>query len=133
MRASWSVRIGHQPLLLFSRTTCQCIQIRDDVRSETMPQQNITVRELIDYHNRGILQLPAIQRSYVWRAPRVRDLLDSHRGYPSGAILVWQSDQAVAVRDFAVSQEESALQGRLLLLDGQQRITSLAAVLTGNP
>lgn len=39
-------------------------------------------------YKRGELRLPEIQRHYVWRATRVRDLLDSlYRGYPSGSIL----------------------------------------------
>jgi uncharacterized protein with ParB-like and HNH nuclease domain len=42
---------------------------------------------------RGELQLPEMQRRYVWRAPLLRDLLDSlYRGYPSGSILVWEAD-----------------------------------------
>jgi hypothetical protein len=97
-----------------------------------MAQQNIKVRELIDMHRRAELQLPAIQRGYVWRAPRVRDLLDSlYRGYPSGSILVWETDEPVSTRDFAIAQQGTAFIGRKLLLDGQQRITSLAAVLSG--
>lgn len=97
-----------------------------------MAQQNTKVREIIDMHRRGELQLPAIQRGYVWRAPRVRDLLDSlYRGYPSGTILVWETDEPVSTRSFAVGQENTAFVGRKLLLDGQQRVTSLAAVLNG--
>nr|WP_244500113.1 DUF262 domain-containing protein [Methyloceanibacter superfactus] len=35
-----------------------------------------------------------MQRRYVWRSTRVRDLLDSlYRGYPSGAILLWETDE----------------------------------------
>ena len=45
-----------------------------------------------------------MQRRYVWRSTRVRDLLDSlYRGYPSGAILIWETDEPVPEQDFAVA------------------------------
>lgn len=65
---------------------------------------------------------------------RVRDLLDSlYRGYPSGAILLWETDEAVPLQDFAVSQSTNPYQSTRLLLDGQQRLTSLSAVIRGEP
>ena len=97
-----------------------------------MLQQNISISSLVDMYRRGDLRLPEIQRHYVWRATRVRDLLDSlYRGYPSGSILMWETDEPVPTRDAAVQQETTAFSGRKLLLDGQQRLTSLTAVLSG--
>jgi hypothetical protein len=97
-----------------------------------MQQQNIPIGTLVDMYKRGELRLPEIQRHYVWRATRVRDLLDSlYRGYPSGSILMWETDEPVPTRDFAITQETTAFAGRKLLLDGQQRLTSLTAVLGG--
>lgn len=99
-----------------------------------MQQQNIPIGTLVDMYKRGELRLPEIQRHYVWRATRVRDLLDSlYRGYPSGSILMWETDEPVPTRDFAIAQETNAFAGRKLLLDGQQRLTSLTAVLSGTP
>jgi len=64
----------------------------------------------------------------------VRDLLDSlYRGYPSGTILVWETDREMPSRDLAVAQAESPFKGHQLLLDGQQRLTSLSAILRGEP
>jgi hypothetical protein len=98
-----------------------------------MQQQNIPIGTLVDMYKRGELRLPEIQRHYVWRATRVRDLLDSlYRGYPSGSILMWETDEPVPTRDFAIAQETTAFAGRKLLLDGQQRLTSLTAVLSGS-
>lgn len=58
------------------------------------------VSELVDWIQRRHLQLPEMQRQYVWRAPRVRDLLDSlYRGYQSGAILLLKTDTVVSTRD----------------------------------
>ena len=99
-----------------------------------MQQQNIPIGTLVDMYKRGELRLPEIQRHYVWRGTRVRDLLDSlYRGYPSGSILMWETDEPVPTRDFAIAQETNAFAGRKLLLDGQQRLTSLTAVLSGVP
>ncbi len=81
---------------------------------------------------RGELRLPEMQRRYVWRSTRVRDLMDSlYRGYPSGAILLWETDEAVPLQEFAVSQTANPYQSTRLLLDGQQRLTSLSAVIRG--
>lgn len=99
-----------------------------------MQQQNIPIGTLIDMYKRGEMRLPEIQRHYVWRATRVRDLLDSlYRGYPSGSILMWETDEPIPTRDFAIKQDSTAFAGRKLLLDGQQRLTSLTAVLNGEP
>jgi len=99
-----------------------------------MAKQDISVRELVDMVRRGELRLPELQRQYVWTATRVRDLLDSlYRGYPSGQILVWDTDDEVPEKDLAIEQGHHSFASRKLLLDGQQRLTSLAAVLSGHP
>lgn len=99
-----------------------------------MAKGEATVEELVGMIERGELRLPEMQRRYVWRSTRVRDLLDSlYRGYPSGAILLWETDEAVPLQDFAVQQQGSPYQSRRLLLDGQQRLTSLSAVIRGEP
>jgi hypothetical protein len=97
-----------------------------------MAKAEASVQELVDMIQRGELRLPEMQRRYVWRSTRVRDLLDSlYRGYPSGAILLWETDEPVAQQDFAVKQQGSPYQSTRLLLDGQQRLTSLSAVIRG--
>jgi hypothetical protein len=99
-----------------------------------MRKQDISVDELVGMYRREELQLPQIQRQYVWRAPKVRDLLDSlYRQYPSGSILVWETDQPVPTKESAIEQGHTAFGGQKLLLDGQQRLTSLAAVMSGTP
>lgn len=99
-----------------------------------MGKAEANVGELVDMVERGELRLPEMQRRYVWRSTRVRDLLDSlYRGYPSGAILLWETDEAVPLQEFAVDQQSTGFQSRRLLLDGQQRLTSLSAVIRGKP
>jgi len=99
-----------------------------------MAKAEASVEELVSMIERGELRLPEMQRQYVWRSTRVRDLLDSlYRGYPSGAILLWETDEAVPLQDFAVSQSTNPYQSSRLLLDGQQRLTSLLAIIRGEP
>src|SRR5664280_2503996 len=99
-----------------------------------MAKAEASVEELVSMIERGELRLPEMQRRFVWRSTRVRDLLDSlYRGYPSGTILIWESDEAVPLQEFAVEQQANPYQAKRLLLDGQQRLTSLAAVIRGQP
>src|ERR1700743_719161 len=99
-----------------------------------MDKAEASVEELGGMIQRGELSLPEMQRRYVWRSTRVRDLLDSlYRGYPSGAILLWETDEDVPLTDLFVYQNENPYKSRStrLLLDGQQRLTSLSAVIRG--
>jgi hypothetical protein len=99
-----------------------------------MAKAEYSIQSLVGMVERGELRLPEMQREYVWRATRVRDLLDSlYRGYPSGVILAWESEEDVATTDFAVETRAVSAVRPLLLLDGQQRLTSLSAVLRGLP
>ncbi len=99
-----------------------------------MAKAEASVEELVGMIERGELRLPEMQRRYVWRSTRVRDLLDSlYRGYPSGAILLWETDEDVPLQEFAVDQHGNPYRTTRLLLDGQQRLTSLSAVIRGEP
>jgi len=99
-----------------------------------MQKTDASIQRLVDMIESGELRLPEMQRGYVWKGTRVRDLLDSlYRGYPSGNILVWETEEVPPLRDMAVGQSLSPYQGFKLLLDGQQRLTSLSAIVQGQP
>lgn len=99
-----------------------------------MSRQEASVNQLVDMIEKGQIQLPEMQRKFVWKATKVRDLLDSlYRGYPSGTILMWQPDESVALTSFSVKTEDRSAFKPMLLLDGQQRLTSLSSVLRGEP
>lgn len=99
-----------------------------------MARSEASVSELVGMIERREIQLPEMQRKYVWRSPQVKDLIDSlYKGYPSGAILLWESVSDVPLQDFAVSQDKESIHSAKLLLDGQQRLTSLSAVIRGEP
>ncbi len=98
-----------------------------------MAKAEATIEELVSKIERGELRLPEMQRRYVWRATRVRDLFDSlYRKYPSGSILIWETDEKVPFQEMALEQQNNPYRTQLLL-DGQQRLTSLAAVIRGKP
>ena len=98
-----------------------------------MRDNNESVRELVKQVRSGRIRLPEIQRKYVWKPEKVRALVDSiYKGYPSGSILLWETDQDINLRPDATAQSTSG-SFPYLLLDGQQRLKSLAAVLEGDP
>ncbi|MFE9941722.1 GmrSD restriction endonuclease domain-containing protein [Streptomyces hirsutus] len=77
----------------------------------------------------GRVVIPSIQRDFVWMRPDVRDLFDSlYRGYPVGALLLWKTNLTVPFKTAAVVQADKSPHQPLYLLDGQQRLTSLAWV-----
>jgi len=96
---------------------------------------NWTISKLVQKFLDKEIKLPEMQRKYVWKREKVRALIDSiYKGYPSGSILLWETDQLPETRDAAVENNtEHQLGTTLMLLDGQQRLTSLAAVLSGIP
>jgi hypothetical protein len=83
----------------------------------------------------GEIALPDIQRPFVWPNTKVRDLFDSmYRGFPVGYFLFWQATAITAREGFKnVGIDEKQHVPHLLIVDGQQRLTCLYAVLTGTP
>jgi hypothetical protein len=89
------------------------------------------VSVLLEELGEGALGLPEIQRSYVWNRPQARDLVDSlYREYPSGLILLWKPKELPMLRNMAADQKADKIPD-LLVLDGQQRLTSLKRIFTG--
>ncbi|KRD43900.1 hypothetical protein ASE38_06835 [Cellulomonas sp. Root930] len=85
---------------------------------------------LIEDIQKGRIALPEIQRPYVWGASKARDLLDSmYKGFPVGYLLFWETGADGATRPIGLDPKERT--PSLLIVDGQQRLTSLYAVITG--
>src|SRR5713226_2319886 len=75
------------------------------------------------------LQIPSIQRQFVWDAEDVRDLLDSIlNGYPIGAIIIWEPTSSFPSAPLVGRKTNHS---RRYVLDGQQRLTALSLVLNG--
>src|SRR5438128_1764912 len=86
---------------------------------------------LVENIRRGEIALPDIQRPFVWPPAKVRDLFDSmYKGFPVGYLLFWSTGVEMGARQIGANAKEAA--PRMLIVDGQQRLTSLFAVLTGS-
>jgi hypothetical protein len=87
---------------------------------------------LVDNIELGEIGLPDLQRPFVWDTVKVRDLFDSmYRGYPVGHLLFWESGAEPGAKQIGASEKQLA--PRLLIVDGQQRLTSLFAVMRQKP
>lgn len=83
----------------------------------------------------GKIGLPDLQRPFVWKNDKVRDLLDSMlKGYPIGYIMLWESPAEDAGKTESIgSNEKSYSSPKELVIDGQQRLTALLAAFYGIP
>lgn len=87
-----------------------------------------TVATLIGQIRKGELLLPEFQRGYVWTTDQVRELVRSmYRGHPTGHLLTWKTYRPGKTRGQAAASEGYSV----LLLDGQQRLTSLYTLFEG--
>ncbi|MDR1236287.1 MAG: DUF262 domain-containing protein [Holosporaceae bacterium] len=90
------------------------------------------LKDLIMEVENGRLGLPELQRGYVWKATKVRDLLDSmFKGYPIGYLMIWDSSDNTAKSRQIGTEEKAYAAPKSLVIDGQQRLTSLFAVMLG--
>jgi hypothetical protein len=81
----------------------------------------------------GEIGLPEIQRPFVWKATKVRDLFDSmYKGFPVGYLVFWANDYSKSARQIGVDAKQVDV-ARLLIVDGQQRLTALYAVIKRKP
>ena len=89
------------------------------------------ISTILAYIDNGYMALPEFQRGYVWNREQVRSLFDSlYRRHPVGGLLVWSTESKSAAH-----RGDSQLAPGIvkLLLDGQQRMTTLYGVLRGEP
>ena len=87
-----------------------------------------TLKKLLLDIEMGEIGLPDIQRPFVWPRSKVRDLFDSmYRGFPIGYLLFWENKSSGEHHTIGANRKQKAPQ--LLIVDGQQRLTSLYAVI----
>ena len=89
------------------------------------------VQTILDQIDLGSMALPEFQRGYVWNRDQVRALMYSlYRKHPVGSLLVWVTKTETA----DARGDQQLTPGTVkLLLDGQQRITSLYGIVRGKP
>jgi len=99
--------------------------------AQLFKQVNYQLNTLIQNIDMGVIGLPDIQRPFKWPDTKVRDLFDSmYRGYPVGFLVFWANGNQDNVR--VIGTDEKQKSPSLLIVDGQQRLTSLFAVIKGH-
>ena len=89
------------------------------------------ISTVLDHIDSGHMALPEFQRGYVWNRDQVRGLFDSlYRRHPVGGLLVWATESKTAAHRGNAALAAGVVK---LLLDGQQRITSIYGVVRGEP
>lgn len=91
----------------------------------------LKIKDLISEMSQGNLRIPEIQRGYVWKRSQIAKLLDSiYRGFPTGSILLWDTIGSVTFKQMKtdLGKDVKADFAPKIVLDGQQRLTSLGRV-----
>jgi len=89
------------------------------------------ISTILDHIDNGHMALPEFQRGYVWNRDQVRGLFDSlYKRHPVGGLLVWATESRTAVHRGDGPLAAGVVK---LLLDGQQRMTTLYGVARGKP
>ena len=95
-----------------------------------------TLQKYLERTTNGEIQLPDFQRGYKWDEERVRQILITVlRGHPMGVVMLLETgnDQVrFKPRPIEGTDVPDGDEPSFLLLDGQQRLTSLTQALTGN-
>jgi len=91
-----------------------------------------TLSKLLDDIQMGEIGLPEIQRPFIWPNTKVRNLFDSmYKGFPVGYLLFWANRIGDGSRQ--IGTDVKLRVPYLLIIDGQQRLTSLYAVMKRVP
>lgn len=95
--------------------------------------RSLSIGSVLDDVRTGRIGLPDLQRPFVWKNDKVRDLLDSMlRGYPIGYIMLWDSPADMDGKSQHIGGNEKVYKvPKSLVIDGQQRLTALLASLYG--
>ena len=100
-------------------------------RIEATPE-TVPLGKLVERITAGRVRVPKLQRTFVWRQDDLHQLLDSTlQGFPIGSILIWDTEEELETRTrigpIEVGERPAGTIG--YLLDGQQRMTTLAGTL----
>ena len=86
------------------------------------------VKDLLTDVKNGRIGLPDLQRPFVWKDSKVRDLLDSMmKGYPIGYVMLWAAPVNYENANVIGKDEKIYKKSEDLVIDGQQRLTALLA------
>jgi hypothetical protein len=90
-----------------------------------------SIQALLRLLQQGRVGIPSFQRDYKWDKQDILNLFDSiYRGYPIGSLLLWETERTDgSATRFGPLSFDPAPGARLLVVDGQQRLTTLAVAL----
>ncbi len=88
------------------------------------------ISQILDKIDENQLFVPAFQREYVWKRPDAKKLISSLiKEYPTGTMLTWETNSPPEIKgDYKHTEEKGSVK---LILDGQQRITTLYMLMKG--
>ncbi|MCK5722169.1 MAG: DUF262 domain-containing protein [Gammaproteobacteria bacterium] len=88
------------------------------------------ISQLLDKIDEYQIFVPAFQREYVWKRNDAKDLVSSLiKEYPTGTMLTWETNNPPELKG---KKEYDERQGAVkLILDGQQRMTTLYMLISG--
>ena len=88
------------------------------------------IRQIIDKIDENQLFVPAFQREYVWKRDDAKRLISSLiKDYPTGTMLTWETNNPPELKGkYKYDDNKGAVK---IILDGQQRITTLYLLMKG--
>ena len=89
------------------------------------------VGDLVKDVRNGRIGLPDLQRPFVWKDNKVRELFDSMlKGYPIGYIMLWESPADYESKKSSIGNNDKTYdEPKELVIDGQQRLTTFVILL----
>jgi uncharacterized protein with ParB-like and HNH nuclease domain len=90
----------------------------------------VKISNLLDKIDEYQLFVPAFQREYVWKREDAKQLVDSLiKNYPTGTMLTWETNKPPELKGkYKYDEKQGAVH---ILLDGQQRATTLYVLIRG--
>jgi hypothetical protein len=91
----------------------------------------VKISQILDKIDENQLFVPAFQREYVWKRENAKDLVASLiKDYPTGTMLTWETNNPPELKGgWRYDEKQGSVK---LILDGQQRITTLYMLIRGN-
>jgi hypothetical protein len=88
-----------------------------------------SIKEILHSIDNDEYTIPEFQRGYVWNSTQVKEFFRSlYLGYPSGSFLIWKTKEPSKIRG---DQKETNSVFHQLILDGQQRLTTIYTIFKG--
>ncbi|MDK2842206.1 MAG: hypothetical protein PWQ17_1711 [Anaerophaga sp.] len=103
---------------------------------ETFDSKKTSLYEILRSIHEGKIQLPDFQRGWVWDDNRIKGILASvAKSFPIGAVMLLENgNESIRFKTKAIegAPEVNGKKPELLILDGQQRLTSLYQAIISN-